>query len=71
MNLKIYKKQIYLKIFAINAIKIIIILMKNYIFVMNVILIYAHYVNISMIKIIISLIIMIKIIYAKSIMKII
>jgi hypothetical protein len=56
------------KIYAINVIKIIIILMKNYIYVMNVILIYVHYVNINMIKIIILLIIMIRIIYVKSIM---
>ena len=56
------------KTYAINVIKIIIILMKNFIYVMNVILIYVHYVNINMIKIIILLIIMIRIIYVKSIM---
>ena len=53
---------------VINIIEIIFI-MKNFIYVMNVELIYVHYVNLSMIKIIILLNIMINIQYAKSIVK--
>ena len=52
-----------------NVINIIIILMKNFIYVMNVELIYVHYANLNIIKIIILLIIMINIIYVKNIMR--